>query len=81
MQGLRKLSEVSATCKVCDDNQATTYRFALTRELDMDTVNGLIHPYFNAREEKEVEKPKNKWHKGGVENKVVPITYSFVLDI
>lgn len=75
------LSEVSASCKVCDGVPTTTYRFALTRELDQNTVNSLIHPYFNAREEQEVEKPKTQWSKGGTTTKVVPITYDFTLDI
>ena len=75
------LSEVATSCKVCDGVPSTTYKFALTRELDKDTVNSLIHPYFNAREEQEVEKPKTKWSKGGLTSKVVPITYEFILDI
>lgn len=75
------LSEVSASCKVCDGGATTTYHFALTRQLDKETVNALVHPYFNAREEQDVEKPKTQWSKGGVTTKIVPITYDFVLDI
>lgn len=75
------LSEVSAACKVCDGGAVTTYHFSLTRELDKETVNSLIHPYFKAREEQEVAKPKTQWSKGGVKTEIVPITYEFVVDI
>lgn len=76
-----KLSEVSASCKVCDNGATTTYHFTVERELDSKTVDTLIHPYFKAREEQTVEKPKTQWSKGGLKQEIVPITYGFVLDI
>lgn len=71
------LSEVAASCKACEDGPTTTYRFTLTRELNKDTVDSLIHPYFNAREESDA--PKTQWSKGGPQ--MVAIVYPFVLDI
>jgi len=75
------LSEVSASCKVSDDGPTTTYRFAMTRQLDQGTANSLIHPYFNARKVEEVEKPKTQWSKGGITTKIVPIQYAFTLNM
>lgn len=76
-----ELSEIAVARKVCGDGSTNTYKFSITREMDSDSMRTLVVPYLNAREEQVVEKPKTKWSKGGMEEKLVKIVFPFRLTI
>jgi len=76
-----ELSEVGCSRKLCEDGGTNTYKFVLTRQMSLETVNSLVVPYLNAREEETVEKPKTQWSKGGEETKLVKQTFPFTLTI
>lgn len=76
-----ELSEIGCSRKLCEDGGTNTYKFVLTRQMSLETVNSLVVPYLNAREEETVEKPKTQWSKGGPETKMVKQTYQFKLTV
>lgn len=75
------LAQVSATRKFDEEGASITYRFVLERQMLLETVNQLIHPYFKARTEQTVEKPKTQWSKGGEKIEMVPCIYPITLTI
>ena len=76
-----ELSEIGCSRKVCEDGGTNTYKFAITRQMALETVNCLVVPYLNNRVEETVDKPKTQWSKGGPETKMVKQTFPFVLTI
>ena len=76
-----ELAEIGCSRKLCEDGGTNTYKFAITREMSLETVNSLVVPYLNSRVEETVDKPKTQWSKGGPETKMVKQTFSFVLTI
>lgn len=76
-----ELSEIAVSRKVCEAGGTNTYKFAITRQMNSESMATLVVPYLNAREEQMVEKPKTKWSKGGVEEKLVKMTFAFRLTI
>lgn len=76
-----ELSEIGCSRKLCEDGGTNTYKFAITRQMTLETVNTFVVPYLNNRVEETVDKPKTQWSNGGQETKMVKQTFSFVLTI
>lgn len=76
-----ELSEIGCSRKLCEDGGTNTYKFAITRQMSLETVNTFVVPYLNNRVEETVDTPKTQWSKGGPETKMVKQTFSFVLTI
>lgn len=76
-----ELSEIGCSRKLCEDGGTNTYKFAIMRQMSIETVNSLVVPYLNNRVEEMVDKPITQWSKGGPETKMVKQTFPFVLTI
>lgn len=76
-----ELSEIGCSRKLCEDGGTNTYKFAITRQMSLETATTFVVPYLNNRVEETVDKPKTRWSKGGPETKMVKQTFSFVLTI
>ena len=76
-----ELSEIACSRKTCEEGGTNTYKFAIVREMTLESINHVVVPYFKAREEQTVEKPKTQWSKGGLMTETVSLTYPFRITI